>query len=486
MNFVQGRVRVPEPTRTAQAVPPHERKWPVSYQSIESLAISADVFIIFLSSILAGVIYYYVTFGISGDLLQYIGSAAVVAALFVSLGVGRNLYDPAELLDLKTQLHGVAATWIGVFLFFAGVVFALKIGTEFSRGIALSFATTGLVLLLVQRILWSYVLAYGLRRHKFSGRQVVIIAEDAACSELFETLIRHGFEPREQFTLPTKPPFRDRDDEVSDIIAYLRESPSIDEIVVSAELDHCSDLIRRLARLRELPITVSFVPVGASAKILKRPSRQLGENTCIELQRKPLDSLELGIKRLMDVVCASIGLIALLPLLLLTALAIRLDSPGPILFRQRRCGFNGEEFHILKFRTMSVMEDGQKILQAGRQDSRVTRVGKWLRRTSIDELPQLLNVLSGSMSLVGPRPHALAHDSEFDKTVRNYALRHHVKPGVTGWAQVNGCRGSTPTVADIRRRVDLDLWYIDHWSITLDCVIIVRTVIEILRGRNAY
>jgi Undecaprenyl-phosphate glucose phosphotransferase len=486
MNFVQGRVRVPEPTRTAQAVPPHERKWPVSYQSIESLAISADVFIIFLSSILAGVIYYYVTFGISGDLLQYIGSAAVVAALFVSLGVGRNLYDPAELLDLRTQLHGVAATWIGVFLFFAGVVFTLKIGTEFSRGIALSFATTGLVLLLVQRILWSYVLAYGLRRHKFSGRQVVIIAEDAACSELFETLIRHGFEPREQFTLPTKPPFRDRDDEVSDIIAYLRESPSIDEIVVSAELDHCSDLIRRLARLRELPITVSFVPVGASAKILKRPSRQLGENTCIELQRKPLDSLELGIKRLMDVVCASIGLIALLPLLLLTALAIRLDSPGPILFRQRRCGFNGEEFHILKFRTMSVMEDGQKILQAGRQDSRVTRVGKWLRRTSIDELPQLLNVLSGSMSLVGPRPHALAHDSEFDKTVRNYALRHHVKPGVTGWAQVNGCRGSTPTVADIRRRVDLDLWYIDHWSITLDCVIIVRTVIEILRGRNAY
>ena len=226
--------------------------------------------------------------------------------------------------------------------------------------------------------------------------------------------------------------------------------------------------------------------MGASAKILKRPSRQLGENICIELQRKPLDSIELAIKRLMDIACASIGLIALLPLLFLTALAIRLDSSGPILFRQRRCGFNGEEFHILKFRTMSVMEDGQTIRQAGRQDSRVTRVGKWLRRTSIDELPQLLNVLSGSMSLVGPRPHAVAHDSEFDKTVGNYALRHHVKPGLTGWAQVNGCRGSTPTVADIRRRVELDLWYIDHWTVTLDCVIIARTVVEILRGRNAY
>ena len=135
---------------------------------------------------------------------------------------------------------------------------------------------------------------------------------------------------------------------------------------------------------------------------------------------------------------------------------------------------------------MTVLEDGQSVCQATRGDRRVTRIGRWLRRTSIDELPQLWNVLLGSMSLVGPRPHALAHDNEFDKAVRHYAVRHHVKPGLTGWAQVNGCRGPTPTVADIQRRVEFDLWYIDNWNLRLDCSIIVRTVVEVLRGRNAY
>jgi lipopolysaccharide/colanic/teichoic acid biosynthesis glycosyltransferase len=135
---------------------------------------------------------------------------------------------------------------------------------------------------------------------------------------------------------------------------------------------------------------------------------------------------------------------------------------------------------------MTVMEDGETVCQATSRDSRVTRLGRWLRRASIDELPQLWNVLSGSMSLVGPRPHALAHDNEFDKVVRHYALRHHVKPGLTGWAQVHGCRGPTPTAADVRRRVEYDLWYIDNWSLGLDWLIIARTAIEILRGRNAY
>jgi lipopolysaccharide/colanic/teichoic acid biosynthesis glycosyltransferase len=179
-------------------------------------------------------------------------------------------------------------------------------------------------------------------------------------------------------------------------------------------------------------------------------------------------------------------LIALLPLLAIVAVAIKLDSPGPILFRQQRCGFNGRSFAIRKFRTMSVLEDGPSIVQARPVDSRVTRIGKWLRRTSIDELPQLLNVLDGSMSLVGPRPHAVAHDSQFDKVVRNYAFRRRVKPGLTGWAQVRGCRGPTPTAASIERRVEYDLWYIDNWSLRLDLAILLQTPIEVLRGRNAY
>jgi exopolysaccharide biosynthesis polyprenyl glycosylphosphotransferase len=192
------------------------------------------------------------------------------------------------------------------------------------------------------------------------------------------------------------------------------------------------------------------------------------------------------VKRLADIVLSATCLILLMPLLLMTALAIKLDSSGPVIFRQRRCGFNGRHFNIFKFRTMSVLENGEQVVQAKRNDSRVTRVGALLRRTSIDELPQLLNVLKGDMSIIGPRPHALAHDNEFMELVAKYAYRHHVKPGITGWAQVNGQRGETRTVSDIENRVELDLFYIDNWSLVLDAKILCLTLVEVLRGDNAY
>ena len=221
--------------------------------------------------------------------------------------------------------------------------------------------------------------------------------------------------------------------------------------------------------------------VGISATIPR-----IGRLVCIELQRAPLSTFERGLKRSIDVFGTVTGLILLLPLFAITAVCIKLDSPGPIFFRQKRRGFNGRPFDIFKFRTMSVLEDGSVINQATQFDDRVTRLGKRLRRASIDELPQLLNILNGSMSLVGPRPHAVAHDNHFDKIVGNYAFRHHVKPGLTGWAQVNGHRGATPTAAEIRHRVEFDLWYIDHWSLRLDIFIIFRTFLEVMRGRNAY
>jgi len=188
----------------------------------------------------------------------------------------------------------------------------------------------------------------------------------------------------------------------------------------------------------------------------------------------------------MDLVLAGLALTVLLPLLVIVAIAIRLDSRGPVLFRQQRCGFNGKSFQIYKFRTMTVLEDGPSIVQAQFRDKRFTRLGTLLRRTSIDELPQLLNVLNGTMSLVGPRPHAMAHDNEFDKIVRNYAFRRRVKPGLTGWAQVHGCRGPTPTQASIEERIQFDLWYIDNWSLSLDLAILFWTPIELIRGHNAY
>jgi undecaprenyl-phosphate galactose phosphotransferase/putative colanic acid biosynthesis UDP-glucose lipid carrier transferase len=201
----------------------------------------------------------------------------------------------------------------------------------------------------------------------------------------------------------------------------------------------------------------------------------------VVLKRAPLSSAERALKRTLDVFASGLGILALTPLLLITALIIKLDSKGPVFFTQTRNGFNGRSFRIFKFRTMHVLEDGPVIRQATPNDPRVTRLGRWLRRNSIDELPQLLNVLQGKMALVGPRPHAVAHNNEYGDIVANYAFRHHVKPGITGWAQVRGYRGETPTVELMAQRVELDLWYINNWSIWLDIWILTQTMFQISR-----
>jgi putative colanic acid biosynthesis UDP-glucose lipid carrier transferase len=189
--------------------------------------------------------------------------------------------------------------------------------------------------------------------------------------------------------------------------------------------------------------------------------------------------------RVLDLAVAGLVLVLCLPILALIALAVRLDSPGPVIFRQRRAGQGGRMFSILKFRSMHVLEDGAHIPQAKEGDSRITRVGRFLRASSLDELPQLFNVLSGEMSLVGPRPHALAHDEYYSARISNYRVRHLVKPGITGWAQVQGLRGATTTLADMQARITHDAWYVAHKNIWLDLLILARTPLEVLRRRNA-
>jgi exopolysaccharide biosynthesis polyprenyl glycosylphosphotransferase len=224
-----------------------------------------------------------------------------------------------------------------------------------------------------------------------------------------------------------------------------------------------------------------------ATEILKYPQQQLCGRVSFELQRAPLTTACARIaKRLLDVLGAGLGLLLLAPVFFAISAAICIDSPGPVFFRQKRGGFNGRVFHILKFRTMRVLEDGPCISQATRDDDRVTRVGRFLRHSSLDELPQLINVLRGAMSLVGPRPHALAHDNEYRSLISGYPFRQYVKPGMTGWAQVNGFRGETPTVACMKRRVDLDLWYARNWSLWLDLRILFSTCGEVCRSRNAF
>jgi undecaprenyl-phosphate galactose phosphotransferase/putative colanic acid biosynthesis UDP-glucose lipid carrier transferase len=239
-------------------------------------------------------------------------------------------------------------------------------------------------------------------------------------------------------------------------------------------------------RLRRSPLPVRLLPDRSMQAILEYRNWGPRELPLVEIQRAPLSAPERFAKGVVDLLISGFALIALMPMMLVIACAIRLESPGPAIFRQRRKGFNGREFVIYKFRTMMVMEDSHTIVQARKMDRRVTRLGRILRQSSIDELPQLFNVLLGNMSLVGPRPHALAHDNDYGQTISKYAFRHHVKPGITGWAQVNGFRGETPRLEQMAKRIELDLWYINNWSLSLDFQILFRTAFEVVRRRNAY
>jgi Undecaprenyl-phosphate glucose phosphotransferase len=269
------------------------------------------------------------------------------------------------------------------------------------------------------------------------------------------------------------------------MLKRVREA-SADEIVLALSWSHPEDIESLIDRLRVVPLPVRLLPDRAVSTILGRQTSVLQRLYMVELQRTPLTALERGAKRLLDLTVAATSLVVLAPMIFAAAVAIRLESRGPVIFRQQRHGFNGRSFAIYKLRTMKVQEDGAAVVQATEKDPRVTRVGRALRTTSIDELPQLLNVLQGHMSIVGPRPHALIHDHEYGMMIANYAFRHHVKPGITGWAQVQGYRGGTPRLELMERRIALDLWYIDNWSLSLDIKIMLRTFFELLRRRNAY
>jgi Undecaprenyl-phosphate glucose phosphotransferase len=464
------------------------RKWPFSYRSVGPAALVLDLITILTCGVASGLLYNYLQFGSIDDTTIYWGTSAVVGVVFVTLLKIRDLYNPTELLDLRAQLRDVSTAWISVFLFLFGALFTFKIGTDFSRGGIFSFWASGLILLLVQRLMYRAVLNRGLTEEKFAGRRAVLITDAALerSDSIVSSLLKHGFQLHHLFALPSDIGVGENQASFTTaVLDYVRGS-EIEEVILNLDLTRWTELNKLVSGLRTLPLPINLIPAGALAEIVAKPSRVMGDSTYVELQRGPLSHFERAVKRSIDMAGAFAGLMLLFPLLCICAVAIKLDSPGPIFFSQRRSGFNGRRFQILKFRTMSVLEDGPDVVQAGRTDRRVTRIGRWLRRTSIDELPQLINVLNGTMSLVGPRPHAVAHDNHFDKIVRNYAFRHHVKPGLTGWAQVNGHRGPTPTIHDIRNRVECDLHYIDNWSLRLDLLIILRTFVELMRARNAY
>lgn len=462
--------------------------WSISYTSIEITVCILDILVIVAASVTGGAIYSRLFHLNDIELSRHVATAAVVCAVFVPLFRNRGLYDPSALVNWGLQARKIIVLWAITLLIFASATFALKIGTDFSRGAVISFGVVGLVGLLAHHAFWRAVIEKGLRTGNLRGRESILLCMDdgperiAFAQSYARDLERHGFKIENVFFLTAD---LSAEELVEGAIAFARGS-DIKEIFVAADLQRWSTIRDLIHRLCDLPLPLTLLPDENIATLFQRTSRRFGSTIGIEFQRAPLNISERIAKRILDLLISLGSILLLAPMFLIIALAIKLDSPGPALFMQTRRGFNSKKFRIFKFRTMTVLDDGATIKQAERGDKRVTRIGAWLRRTSIDELPQLFNVLKGEMSIVGPRPHAAAHDDHFSELISCYAFRHHMKPGITGWAQVNGYRGETPTLECMKERVDHDIWYVDNWNVLLDVRIILRTAFELFRNRNAY
>ena len=258
-----------------------------------------------------------------------------------------------------------------------------------------------------------------------------------------------------------------------------------DHVLLLGDLSNVRQLERLVETIKRFALNFALAPANSSTTLKILDVVSIGPSNALRFVRKPLSDPAVLLKRATDVVLSAIGLLLLSPLFLVVSLAIVLDTRGPVIYRQARRGFNGEVFMIWKFRSMTVTESGFSMKQADVNDSRVTGIGRFIRRTSIDELPQLVNVLLGQMSLVGPRPHAVSHDDELEQQMATYAHRQRIKPGITGWAQVNGFRGETKTMHQIEGRVVHDIFYIDNWSLFLDFWILLLTVVSPAARRNA-
>ncbi|WP_025040958.1 undecaprenyl-phosphate glucose phosphotransferase [Nitrosospira briensis] len=280
--------------------------------------------------------------------------------------------------------------------------------------------------------------------------------------------------------------------EHSSLLGRLRELPEfvkenrIQFIYLSLPMASQPRILHILDELKDTTASIYFVPDMFITDLIQGRSGAVCGTPVISVCESPFTGSNGIVKRASDIILSLIILTLIAPLLLLIAIAIRLDSPGPIIFKQRRYGLDGEEILVYKFRSMRVCEDGDNIRQAEKGDSRITRIGAFLRKNSLDELPQFVNVLQGRMSIVGPRPHAVAHNEIYRNLIKGYMIRHKVKPGITGWAQVNGYRGETRTLDKMQARIDHDLDYLRNWSLRLDLHIILKTVLIVLKDRAAY
>jgi putative colanic acid biosynthesis UDP-glucose lipid carrier transferase len=269
-------------------------------------------------------------------------------------------------------------------------------------------------------------------------------------------------------------------------LADYARSQRVDVIYIALPMASQPRILRLLEDLRDTTASIYFVPDIFVSDLIQARFDSIGGLPVVAVCESPFYGFNGMVKRVSDFAFAVLILMLISPLMLAIALGVKLSSPGPVLFRQRRYGLDGRKIVVYKFRTMTVAEDGDVVRQATRNDSRITKFGAFLRRTSLDELPQFINVLQGRMSVVGPRPHAVAHNEIYRKLIRGYMIRHKVRPGITGLAQVMGFRGETDTVEKMKARIEHDLTYLRNWSLLLDLQIILKTVVVVLQKQNAY
>lgn len=421
----------------------------------------------------------------------------VAAIAYAVLAESLGCYDIDAQFSLRRAWQRVFTAWLTVALFMITLGFLLKSSDAVSRAWALGWFGGGAVALLTVRAgttLW-------VRRLKNRGtfnQRVAIFGAGQQGSRFANYVQTH-----DRLTITLVGFFDDRADgripsvaadvpvlgNLSALISMIRDG-RIDQVVVALPWSAEDRLQQVVSRLALTPVRIRLAPDLASFAFARRPLVMLGEMPVMTLFERPISGVDAAVKSIEDKVLTVLIIALIWPVLLLTAIAIKLDSPGPVFFRQPREGFNNRPFRVFKFRSMyHDRSETDAIHQASRSDPRVTRVGRILRRTSLDELPQLFNVLQGDMSLVGPRPHAAstrAGGRLFSEVLASYAARHKVKPGITGWAQVCGWRGETDTEEKLVKRFDHDLYYIENWSLPFDFYILFRTIGSVLLPRNAF
>jgi Undecaprenyl-phosphate glucose phosphotransferase len=462
-----------------------------STDAIPYLLSTTDAFFILLSSLAGGIGYHLSVGSPIPDILPYCAVGLLASFIHILRMSGSGYYDFPDCAKPHVETGAILVCWFTTGLLLAFFAFLLKVGVDYSRGAFVVFYFLAPVGLVGTRKLTKIILGAAVSRGAIGRSDIVLIGDvtEMAALERQDLLAFFGAVEVNRFTLSQEddPLIRaSADVRVFNSVAnFVRRHDCREVLLALPWADACRmEFVRD--QIKTLPVAARLLPDMRVRSLTNFTSSARQRVLAIEIQRAPLSGAERFVKRVMDLFVASLALIFFLPVMAFTAIAIKLDSPGPVIFRQHRKGFNGKQFIMFKFRTMTVQEDGPVVAQAARDDPRVTAIGRLLRSASIDELPQLVNVLKGDMSLIGPRPHALAHDNYFVKVVGDYAFRHHVKPGMTGWAQCNGARGATPTIERISERVKLDLWYINNWSLWLDIQILIKTFFEVLRKRNAY